>query len=127
MPQPFNMNAWAEAKANTFFRQEKTTLTHCQVTLMSIPPGGEVGEETHHDVDQILTFVAGTGKAILDGVESPIEPGSLYAIPMGTKHNFVNTGTEDMKIVSVYAPTEHPVGTVHKTKADADAAEAAEH
>lgn len=127
MPQPFFMNAWAEARANTFFRQEKTTLTHCQVTLMSIPPGGEVGEETHHDVDQILTFVAGTGKAILDGVESPIEPGSLYAIPMGTKHNFVNTGAEDLKIVSVYAPTEHPVGTVHKTKAEADAAEAAGH
>jgi mannose-6-phosphate isomerase-like protein (cupin superfamily) len=127
MPQPFNMNAWAEAKANTFFRQEKTTLTNCQTTLMSIPPGGEVGEETHHDVDQVLMFVAGTGKAMLNDVETPIEPGSLYAIPMGTKHNFVNTGTEDMKIVSVYAPPQHPVGTVHKTKAEADAAEAAGH
>lgn len=127
MTQPFSMNAWAEAKANTFFRQEKTTLTHCQVTLMSIPPGGEVGEEVHTDVDQILMFVAGNGKALVNDVESPIEPGSLYAIPLGTKHNFVNTGSEDLKIVSVYAPPQHPVGTVHKTKADADAAEATEH
>lgn len=121
------MDALAEAKANPDFRQEKATLTHCQVTLMSIPPGGEVGEETHHDVDQILIFPAGTGKAVLDGAESPIQPGSLYAVPKGTRHNFVNTGTEDLKIISVYAPPEHPVGTVHKTKAEADAAEAAEH
>jgi mannose-6-phosphate isomerase-like protein (cupin superfamily) len=121
------MDALAEAKANPYFRQEKATLTHCQVTLMTIPPGGEVGEETHHDVDQVLMFVTGTGKAILNDVETPIEPGSLYAIPMGTKHNFVNTGADDLKIISVYSPPEHPVGTVHKTKDEADAAEATGH
>jgi mannose-6-phosphate isomerase-like protein (cupin superfamily) len=118
------MDVLAEAKANPYFRQEKVTLTDSQVTLMSVPPGGEVGEETHHDVDQVLIFTAGSGKAILDDVESPILPGSLYAIPKGTKHNFVNTGEEDLKIISVYSPPEHPVGTVHKTKAEADAAEA---
>jgi len=125
MPQPFHTNAFADAKANAFFRQEKVTLTNCQVTLMSIPPGGEVGNEVHNDVDQILIFVAGTGKAMVNKEESPIEVGSLYAIPIGTEHNFVNTGAEDLKIISVYAPPEHAPGTVHKTKADADAAEAA--
>lgn len=121
------MDALAEAKANPNFRQEKVTLTDAQVTLMSIPPDGEVGEETHHDVDQVLIFTSGSGKAILNDVESPIQPGSLYAVPKGTKHNFVNTGDEDLKIISVYSPPEHPVGTVHKTKAEADAAEAAGH
>lgn len=127
MPEPFHTDVLADAKANTFFRKEIATMTGSQVTLMSIPPGGEVGLETHHDVDQVLIFVAGTGKAILNDAESPIGPGSMYAVPMGTKHNFVNTGADDLKIVSVYAPPEHPVGTVHQTKADADAAEAAEH
>lgn len=99
-------------------------MTGSQVTLMSIPPGGEVGLETHTDTDQILIFVAGTGKAVIEEAESPIEIGSMYAIPLGTKHNFINTGNEDLKIISVYAPPEHPVGTVHQTKAEADAAEA---
>jgi mannose-6-phosphate isomerase-like protein (cupin superfamily) len=123
MPTPFHTNVLTAAKANSFFRQELVTLTNSQVTLMSIPPGGEVGEEVHDDVDQVLIFIEGTGKAVIEDVESPIEPGSLYAIPLGTKHNFVNTGANDLKIISVYAPPEHPVGTIHKTKADADAAE----
>lgn len=127
MPTPFHTNVFTDVKANAFFRQEIVTLTHSQVTLMSIPPGGEVGLETHNDVDQILIFVTGTGVAVMNDVESPIEIGSLYTVPLGTKHNFTNTGAEDMKIISVYAPPQHPVGTVHKTKAEADAAEAAEH
>lgn len=124
MPQPFYTDVFADVKANSFFRKEIVTMTHSQVTLMSIPPGGEVGLETHNDVDQILIFVAGSGKAVLNGTESEIKPGSMYAIPLGTEHNFLNTGSEDMKIVSVYAPPQHPVGTIHQTKADADAAEA---
>ncbi|MDD2731008.1 MAG: cupin domain-containing protein [Candidatus Portnoybacteria bacterium] len=124
MPQAFHANVFSDAKANAFFRKEIVTMTGSQVTLMSIPPGGEVGLETHTDTDQILIFVAGTGKAVIEEAESPIEIGSMYAIPLGTKHNFINTGNEDLKIISVYAPPEHPVGTVHQTKAEADAAEA---
>ncbi len=123
MSIPYSTNVINDVKANEFFRKEITTLGHVQVTLMSIPPGGEVGMETHHDVDQILIFVAGKGEASLNGVVSPIEPGSLFSVPLGTEHNFVNTGDEAMKIISVYAPPEHPVGTVHKDKAEADAAE----
>lgn len=126
MTKPFQTDVFADVKANTFFRKEIATMTGSQVTLMNIPPGGEVGLETHHDVDQVLIFVAGSGKAILNGEESEIKPGSMFAVPLGTEHNFVNTGSDDMKIISVYSPPEHPVGTVHKTKADADAAESEE-
>ncbi|MFA6430006.1 MAG: cupin domain-containing protein [Patescibacteria group bacterium] len=125
MPSPFIGDIMSLAKANPHFRQEITTATHAQITLMSIPPGGEVGEETHTDNDQTLLFITGTGKAIVEGQETLIAPGFLALIPVGTRHNFLNTGTEDMKIVSVYAPPHHPVGTIQHTKADADAAEAA--
>ncbi|MFA4955245.1 MAG: cupin domain-containing protein [Patescibacteria group bacterium] len=123
MPQPFNANLFELAKLNDNYRKEVATATHAQITLMSIPVGGEVGEETHGDVDQILTFVAGAGKAVIEGVDSPITTGSVVVIPQGTKHNFINTGSEALKIVSVYAPPHHAVGTIHKTKAEADASE----
>ena len=111
------------AKENSFFRRVVLTGDHCQVVLMSIPPGGEIGEEIHRGVDQVLVFVAGVGEAILEGERSPIEPGRLAFVPAGTKHNFVNSGDEDLKLYTVYAPPEHAPGTVHKTKAEADAAE----
>jgi mannose-6-phosphate isomerase-like protein (cupin superfamily) len=90
---------------------------------MSIPPGGEIGEETHDHVDQVLVFVAGDGEAILEGRRSPTGPGRLVFVPAGTKHNFVNSGNGDLKLYTVYAPPQHAPGTVHETKAEADAAE----
>jgi len=111
------------AKRNEDFRREVTTGRHSQVVLMSIPPGGEIGEEVHAGVDQTLVFVAGEGRAILDGAASPVAVNSLYFVPAGTRHNFVNTGGGPLKLYTVYAPPEHAPGTVFKTKADADAAE----
>jgi len=89
---------------------------------MSIPPAGEIGMEAHK-VDQILVFVEGSGETILDGETSPIEAGSLVFVPAGTNHNFVNTGMTDLKLFTVYSPLQHKPGTVHKTKAEADADE----
>lgn len=123
MPQLFNANIFELAKLNENYRKEIATATHAQITLMSIPLGGEVGEETHEDVDQFLIFVEGAGKAVIEGIESPIETGSIFVIPKGTKHNFINNGDEELKIISVYAPPHHPVGTIHKTKTEADAEE----
>ena len=123
----FNKNMVTLAQQNKNFRQEVITGTHSQVVLMSILPGSEVGEETHHDIDQVLVFVSGEGEAILNGERSQVVANSLCFVPAGTRHNFINTGTSDLKLYTVYAPPEHAPGTVHKTKAEADAAEAAEH
>jgi len=82
----------------------------------------EIGEETHEG-DQILFFVEGDGEAILEGESSPVHSGDYVFVPAGTLHNFVNTGSEALRLLTTYAPPEHPHGTVHRTKAEADAAE----
>ena len=105
-------------KGNSDFRNTLFTNQHSQVVMMSIEPGEEIGEEVHQ-VDQILVFVSGTGKAIVGGEEHEIEPGDLVDVPAGTKHNFINTGNEDWKLYTVYAPAEHKAGTMHHTKEDA--------
>ena len=89
---------------------------------MTLKPGEEIGEETHQG-DQILFFVEGEGEAILEGESSPVRPGDYVFVPAGTLHNFVNTGSEPLRLLTTYAPPEHPDGTVHRTKAEADAAE----
>jgi mannose-6-phosphate isomerase-like protein (cupin superfamily) len=111
------------ARQNDAFRREVITGPHSQVVVMAIPPGGEIGEEVHPDVDQILLFVEGQGEAILEGEKSAVRPNDLVFVKAGTRHNFVNTGAEPLRLVTVYSPPEHQPGTVHATKAEADAAE----
>jgi mannose-6-phosphate isomerase-like protein (cupin superfamily) len=120
---PFLDDVTSLARANDDFRRVVATGDHGQVVLMTIPPGGEIGEEVHDDVDQVLAFVHGEGEAILAGRSSPIGPGSLVFVPAGTRHNFRNSGDRPLRLWTVYAPPEHPDGTVHHTKAEADAAE----
>jgi mannose-6-phosphate isomerase-like protein (cupin superfamily) len=120
----FNVDIVAAAKANTLFRQVLSTGANAQVVVMSIPSGGEIGEETHEHVDQVLAFVEGKGVAILDGHESPVQADRLVHVPAGTRHNFVNTGPGDLRLYTVYAPPQHAQGTIHRTKVDADADEA---
>jgi mannose-6-phosphate isomerase-like protein (cupin superfamily) len=104
---------------NTDFRRVLYTAKNSQLVLMSIPVGEEIGMETHH-LDQFLRIESGTGKAILDGVETPIEDGSAIVVPAGTQHNFVNTSSsEPLKLYTVYSPPDHKDGLVHHTKADA--------
>ena len=111
------------ARDNDAFRREVVTGTYEQVVVMTIPPGGEIGDEVHNDTDQVLAFVDGRGEAILDGERSPIGPNDLVFVRAGTRHNFVNTGNEPLRLLTVYAPPEHEPGTVHQTKEEADAAE----
>ena len=115
------------ARRNTFFREVLATGPHSQVVVMSIPPGEDIGEEVHADVDQVLVFAAGEGQAVLDGTRSDIRAGWLVHVPAGTRHNFINTGAEDLRLYTIYAPPEHAPGTIHRTKAEAEAAEAAQH
>jgi mannose-6-phosphate isomerase-like protein (cupin superfamily) len=118
-----NRDIVGSAMENSSFRRVLETGEHCQVVLMSIPPGGEIGEETHDHVDQVLVFVAGAGEAVLEGERTTVVAGRLVFVPAGTKHNFVNSGDVDLKLYTVYAPPEHAPGTVHETKAEADDAE----
>jgi mannose-6-phosphate isomerase-like protein (cupin superfamily) len=90
---------------------------------MSIPPGGEIGAETHDQVDQVLTFVDGVGVASLGDEQSPVSAGRLVLVPAGVRHNVVNTGTIDLRLYTIYAPPQHAPGTVHRTKVEADADE----
>lgn len=117
----FQTNIIEATNENTNFRTVLFTGKRSQLVVMSIPPGGEIGQEKHEHVEQTLFFLSGSGKAILDGVESPIGAGDVVVVTPGTVHNFLNTGESELKVYTIYAPANHIDGTVHKTKADADA------
>lgn len=106
---------------NTDFRRVLFTGKKSQLVAMSIPPGGEIGEETHDHVEQTLSFQSGTGEGMLDGKTFPIVAGDVVVVTPGTRHNFKNTGSDPLKVATVYAPPNHIDGRVHHTKADADA------
>jgi mannose-6-phosphate isomerase-like protein (cupin superfamily) len=120
----FVQDLLARARANGWFREVVATGTHSQVVVMSIPPGGEIGEEVHDHVDQVLVCVEGEGVAVLDGDRSYVHPGHLVFVPAGVRHNLVNAGPDALKLYTVYAPPQHAVGTVHRTAAEAEASEA---
>lgn len=113
---------------NKHFRQVLFTGPHLQLVVMALAPGEDIGLETHDDVDQFIRVEAGRGTAILDGKEHALEDGSAVVIPAGTSHNVVNASrTEALKLYTLYSPPEHPDGTVHPTKADAEAYERNRH
>jgi mannose-6-phosphate isomerase-like protein (cupin superfamily) len=113
----------AAAWSNEAFRRVVVTGEHEQVVVMTIPPGGDIGEEVHPGTDQVLAFVDGRGTAQLDGRSSVVGPNDLVFVHAGTRHNFLNTGDVPLRLITIYAPPEHAPGTVHQTKADAEAAE----
>lgn len=116
------VDIFQKAKDNDYFRRVLETGPHTQVVIMSIPPGGEIGEETHADNDQVLQLVDGAGRVMLDGHTADFRAGDLVLVPAGTRHNFTAAADAPLKIVTTYSPPHHPDGTVHKTKAEADAA-----
>ncbi|MBI4040086.1 cupin domain-containing protein [Candidatus Daviesbacteria bacterium] len=104
---------------NTYFRHVLESAEHTQIVIMSIPAGSDIGMETHPDNDQVLYFIQGQGKASLNGEESDISAGDIVLVKAGTEHNFTNTGSEELKIITTYSPPHHPEGTVHQTKEEA--------
>ena len=113
------------ATANPDFRKVLWTGKHSQIVLMTVPVGGEIGDEVHETTDQILTFVSGTGEADLNGHTHAVDAGDLCAVPAGAQHNFRNTGDEPLVLYTIYSPPEHAVDGAFATKEEADAAEAA--
>jgi mannose-6-phosphate isomerase-like protein (cupin superfamily) len=115
------------AEENENFRQVLFTTELSQLVLMAIQAGEEIGEETHEGVDQVLAFVAGEGEAVIEGERLAVRAGSVVVVPAGTRHNFVATGGSPLKLYTVYTPPEHPDGTIHPTKAEADEYEREHH
>jgi mannose-6-phosphate isomerase-like protein (cupin superfamily) len=119
----FTIATVAEQSAD--FRRVLWTGRNTQLVIMTIPPGGEIGEEVHEHNDQILTFVSGTAEAVVAGQTQQVAQGDLVVVPAGTRHNFRNTGVNPLVLYTVYGPPDHADGVVHRTKEEAEAAEAA--
>lgn len=120
--QHFSIATLAEQSPD--FRRVLWTGKHAQLVIMTIPPDGEIGLETHEHTDQILTFVSGIGEAEVEGQRLAVAQGDLVVVPAGAKHNFRNTGANPLVLYTMYGPPNHADGAIHATKEDADAAEA---
>ena len=124
-PNPWVVDIEDLTKKNTNFRTAKWTGKHLQMTVMSIPVGGEVGLEKHGHIDQFLRIEQGTARVMMGPekdqfeLDQTVEDDWAIFIPAGTWHNIVNTGEEDLKLYSIYSPAEHPAGTIHETYQDA--------
>jgi len=113
---------------NTNFRKVLSTNEHSQLVVMSLKPMEDIGMEVHNDVDQFFRIDSGEGKVIANGQEFNITDGYAIVIPAGTEHNIINTSeTEDLKLYTIYSPANHPDGTIHVTKEEAEEYEKAQH
>ena len=110
---------------NKYFRQVLFTGKYSQLVVMSLQPKEEIGDEVHPTVDQFFRIEEGKAKFVFNGKEEHlVRDGGAVVVPAGTYHNVINaSATKPLKLYTVYAPPHHPDGTVHKTKADAEAAE----
>ena len=117
----YHVNIEEATVKNEYFRQVLFTGPKSQLVLMAISPGEDIGRETHPDTDQFIRVEAGEGKALIGGQEFSLRDGSAIVIPAGAEHNVTNTSSSQMlKLYTVYTPPEHPDGTIHRTKAEAD-------
>jgi mannose-6-phosphate isomerase-like protein (cupin superfamily) len=114
---------------NHYFRQVLFTGKHTQLVVMCLQRGEEIGNEVHKKVDQFFRIEKGEAKFVFNGSEEHlVAEGDGIVVPAGTWHNVINTSkTRVLKLYTLYSPPNHPDGTIHKNKAEAEAAEAAEH
>lgn len=114
---------------NNYFRQVLYTGKYAQLVVMCLQPGEEIGDEVHKTVDQFFRIEEGSVKFVFNEKEEHVvHAGDAVIVPAGTFHNVINTSSkEPCKLYTLYSPPNHPDGTIHKTKAEAEAAEAAHH
>jgi len=112
---------------NDNFRKVVYTGQQMQLVMMSLLPGEEIGAEVHHDIDQFFRVESGSGLFVLEGEEITVSDDWAAIAPAGSEHNIINNSDEVLKFYTIYAPAEHPDGTVHKDKAEADRYEAEHH
>jgi len=117
----YSIDIEARTLANDKFREVLYTAKNSQLVVMTLRPGEEIGLEKHEGHDQFIRVEAGDGVAILDGERHALSDGVAVVIPAGTEHNVINTSASaPMRLYTLYSPPEHPPGTVHRTKAEAD-------
>ena len=128
-PEPFVTDIERATLGNDAFRASLWTGTHLQLTVMCLQPGEEIGLEVHRDRDQFLRVEEGSGlvemgidRAALS-LRRDVGDGDVVLVPAGSWHNVTSTGEGPLRLYSIYGPAEHPRGTIHLTKAEADAAE----
>ena len=117
-------NIERDTNRNTDFRRVLFTGPNTQLVLMTLKAGEEIGAETHDGHDQFFRVEAGSGVVQMDGAEHNIGDGSAVVVPAGVKHNVINRGDTPMRLYTLYSPPEHPDGTVHHTRKEAEEAEA---
>lgn len=128
-PEPFVINIEDVTKQNNNFRIALWTGDYFQLTLMSIKPGEDIGLEIHPNLDQFIRIEEGQGLVKMGDKKDNLDfqrrvyDDYAFIIPAGKWHNLINTGNKPLKLYSIYAPPQHPYGTIHKTKEDAEAAE----
>jgi mannose-6-phosphate isomerase-like protein (cupin superfamily) len=108
-------------RVNEDFRRVLYTGGRIQLVLMSLPPGGEIGEEIHAENDQFFRVESGEGLVVIDGTRTPIKNDFAVVVPAGARHNVINTGSEPLKLYTLYGPPHHMDGTVHHTREEAEA------
>lgn len=123
----YSINIEEKTLSNDNFREVLFTGPHSQLVVMTLQPGEEIGLERHETHDQFIRVEQGEGYALLDGEGHALEDGVAVVVPSGTEHNVVNSGSAPMRLYTLYAPAEHPDGTIHKTKAEADEYERLHH
>ncbi len=124
----FYANIEKETLENSNFRKVLFTGANCQLVVMSLLPGEEIGMEVHPKVDQFFRIEAGRARVIMDGAENQVKADDVFIVPAGTNHNVINASTtEPLKLYTIYSPPNHPDRTIHKTKAEAEAAEEVHH
>ena len=125
-PQPFVVNINDETIKNQYFRRTIWTGNHSQITLMNIKIGESIGLEMHPNVDQFIKIEQGYGFVQMGdsqnrpNFERRVQPGYAIVIPAGKWHNLTNIGKVPLKLYSIYAPPQHPRGTIHRTKEEAE-------
>jgi|SRR3989344_1357255 len=112
---------------NSFFRRVLYTSKHSQLVVMCLKPGEEIGIEVYEKVDQFFRVDQGEGEIIIEEERTKIYDGYAVVVPAGSQHNVINNGDADLKLYTLYSPPNHPDGTIHKTKAEADEYEKSHH
>lgn len=119
----FAVTIATEAARSDNFRTVLTTGEHTQVVAMTLQPGEDIGAEVHPDNDQVLIFSEGTAGAEVAGDTREVTGGDMVVVPAGTEHNFTNTGSGLLRLLTIYGPPDHAPDTVHRTKAEGEDAE----
>jgi mannose-6-phosphate isomerase-like protein (cupin superfamily) len=119
----FAVTIATEAARSDNFRTVLTTGEHTQVVAMTLQPGEDIGAEVHPDNDQVLIFSEGTARAEVAGDTREVTGGDMVVVPAGAEHNFTNTGSGLLRLLTIYGPPDHAPDTVHRTKAEGEDAE----